>query len=627
MIVRMVKVDILGPRHLLMATLDTIRQLGFFHPEFEPPAHVDPAMVSPLRSLELDEKTLTQRLFFEDLLRKIDILLERLPKIPPRPFYLSPVLALQTISALIDRHSARSRLLAQRRENLDRERQELIPYYTFLQALSPLVEGMRQDSNLDLLAIEIKDPGLLQQLIETINSVTRGAYEMQTAEQADGRLVGLIAAEKKMLVDLKNSLTGEHIPEFYPGVGELEKVPFPKKSPWLAARIAKTAREIAAIETEQQNFSRRWLAIYLALRDWLRDQLALLKATASIYETKMLFFIIGWLPADKLAILRDKLEGQFKGQVVLDEQEIHEQDLGKVPVSIRNPTYFKPFELFTRLLPLPRYSSFDPTIFIGLFFPLFFGMILGDLGYGVILMIIALLIVSFAKKQTNFRDVGKILFVCAFYSSVFGLLYGEFFGTVGSRLLGMEPWFINRHESIIPMLYFALAVGTVHVCLGLFLGFLAAIRQKKGKEAAFKLSSIFLILCLILLLLTTLLPQFSFPVKPLLGVILVIVAVSFFCGGLLAPLELFKTLGNIVSYARIMAIGLTSVFLAYVANKLAGSTGSLLVGALAAILLHSFNILLGVFAPTIHSLRLHYVEFFSKFMEAGGKKFEPLEKR
>ena len=97
-------------------------------------------------------------------------------------------------------------------------------------------------------------------------------------------------------------------------------------------------------------------------------------------------------------------------------------------------------------------------------------------------------------------------------------------------------------------------------------------------------------------------------------------------GGLLAPLEFIKQIGNIVSYTRIMAIGLSSVLLANAANNLAGLTGDVILGTLAAIVLHTVAIILGTFAPTIHALRLHYVEFLSKFVEHGGKRFAPLHK-
>jgi V/A-type H+-transporting ATPase subunit I len=114
--------------------------------------------------------------------------------------------------------------------------------------------------------------------------------------------------------------------------------------------------------------------------------------------------------------------------------------------------------------------------------------------------------------------------------------------------------------------------------------------------------------------------------KPIIIAILIATPFLFFFGGILAPLELLKSIGNIISYVRIMAIGLTSVLLAYVANRIAGEMGDVVVGVALAALLHILNLILGVFSPTIHSLRLHYVEFFSKFVESGGKKFDPLGK-
>jgi V/A-type H+-transporting ATPase subunit I len=166
----------------------------------------------------------------------------------------------------------------------------------------------------------------------------------------------------------------------------------------------------------------------------------------------------------------------------------------------------------------------------------------------------------------------------------------------------------------------------MHVTLGLFLGFLSALRQKILKEAAFKLLSIVVIFCIVILIASLFRPFPWLITRPLIMGILILTPLLFFTGGLLAPLELLKSIGNIVSYARIMAIGLASVLLAFVANKMAGMMGDVVVGIIAAGLLHMINIVLGVFSPAIHSMRLHYVEFFSKFVEHGGRRFEPLKK-
>jgi V/A-type H+-transporting ATPase subunit I len=109
--------------------------------------------------------------------------------------------------------------------------------------------------------------------------------------------------------------------------------------------------------------------------------------------------------------------------------------------------------------------------------------------------------------------------------------------------------------------------------------------------------------------------------------ILLLAPLLLFTGGLLAPLELLKSMGNIISYARIMAIGLTSVLLAHVANRLAGMTGDIITGIVVACLLHLLNLIIGIVSPALHALRLHYVEFFSKFLEPGGRKFQPFRKK
>jgi len=112
--------------------------------------------------------------------------------------------------------------------------------------------------------------------------------------------------------------------------------------------------------------------------------------------------------------------------------------------------------------------------------------------------------------------------------------------------------------------------------------------------------------------------------RPIIIAILILTPLMLFSGGIIAPFEVIRSIGNIISYARIMAIGLTSVLLAFVANRMAGLTGNIVMGILVASLLHILNIIIGIFSPTIHSLRLHYVEFLSKFIESGGRRYQPL---
>jgi len=294
---------------------------------------------------------------------------------------------------------------------------------------------------------------------------------------------------------------------------------------------------------------------------------------------------------------------------------------------LRNPGYFAPFEVFSRLLPLPKYTSYDPTPFIGLFFPVLFGMILGDIGYGLILLALAVFLTWRYPPRRLVSDLGKILGVASIYTVLFGFLFGELFGDRGEHWFGLHPIWVDRAKALVPMIVFALTVGIVHVLLGMLFGFWADLRRHQRREALFKLVMLAAIILLVLALVGWWQPQPWLSVGPLLATVGILLPVLVAAGGLLAPLELLKTLGNIISYVRIMAIGLCSVLLAVVANQLGGMTGDVLLGILVAGILHAFNLVLGVFSPTVHALRLHYVEFFSKFLDLGGRRFEPWQKK
>ncbi|WP_148255733.1 V-type ATPase 116kDa subunit family protein [Flexistipes sinusarabici] len=253
-------------------------------------------------------------------------------------------------------------------------------------------------------------------------------------------------------------------------------------------------------------------------------------------------------------------------------------------------------------------------------------MILGDMGYGIIILIISLAMIFLSKPDTTVSDAGKVFSVCAVYTIIFGFLYGEFFGSFGRHTFGLEPILVDREEEILTTAYLAVSIGVFHVLLGLVLNGISSIRSKNLKSFITSLAMTVLIAASVVLLVVLFKWEKGLLSMSLIWIIVGLTVVLVILGGLIAPLEILKSMGNIISYVRIMAIGLASVMLAHVANMLSGKAGNIFLGIFIAVLLHLLNLLLGVFSPTIHSLRLNYVEFFSKFLESEGKGFKPLKK-
>lgn len=625
MIVRMSKIEIVGAKGLLQEALAALRDLGVFQIEPVTAGFVEEGHEDDIRTFVLDKETLFERLFLEDLRKKIEDFISYVPGLPMRTCYLHPRAIIDTIAKTIVRHTVVARELSERRDALQKERTELGRYTAFFGTLASLVGSAAETPDLDFIGLTIREPEMAGRLREALSQITDWKFDLLTETADDGTLVGLITVEKGLSGKVKKTLSDEQVPELvFPA--SFEGLNFPEKVAYIRKRLAEVSLEIQRTDLERSLFAQRWTPIYRCVREWIDDRLSLLSATAATFETRMCFFINGWVAANDVDLVRKRLGPSFGEGVVVVEKEIHEEDLERVPIILRNPPYFKPFELFTGLLPLPAYTSYDPTPFIGIFFPLFFGMILGDAGYGLFLCIVAYALMRKFRRRSMVRDGAKILMVASLYSIFFGVLFGEFFGDLPERLFQFRPLVVERREAVIPLLFFALTIGVAHVFLGLLLGAITGFRKKEKKEAVYKLLNIIVILGLIVVLATF----FGvFPLllaRPIIIAILFLTPLLFFTGGLLAPLELLKNIGNIISYARIMAIGLASVLLAFVANRLGGLTGDIVTGVVVAGLLHLINIVLGVFSPTIQALRLHYVEFFSKFIEHGGRRFEPLKK-
>lgn len=625
MIVKMSKVEIAGLKELLEDTLDLLRDMGLFQIETETVGFIEKAEEEYIETFSLDQKGLSKKLLLEDLRLKIEELFSYLPDIPTRKSYIEPEDVVETLRRLVSGHIKYCEGLKNKKELLQKEASELSRYKIFLEAIEPVIGVLEKTEEIDFTGLTIKDPESIPNIRRLLFRLTEGRYELFTNRASDGSIAGVIVTERTFSETLRKALSEERIPEIsFPA--DLERLPFSERLKVINERIEQISKEMSSAEHEILRFTMRWRPLYERVREWIDDRLSLMRATAHVFETRLCFIIYGWIPSEAVPDLEKKLKERFRGAVTIVEKEIYEEDLERVPVMLKNPPYFEPFELMVRILPLPRYTSFDPTPFIGIFFPIFFGMILGDSGYGLILLGLSIFLIKRFRLKKTVKDIGKILLVCSIYSVFFGVLYGEFFGEFGHELFGMEPLCIERRTAVIPMLYFALTVGLSHVIIGLFLGFIGGLKRRAKKEAIARLIDIFLILSIILgvSVFCGIVPERF--MTPVLSLVLILTPLLLLTGGLLAPLELIKSIGNIISYARIMAIGLTSVLLAFVANRLAGMTGNIIAGAVVAGLLHLLNIILGVFSPAIHSMRLHYVEFFSKFIEPGGRRFEPFRK-
>ncbi|MDI9642554.1 MAG: V-type ATP synthase subunit I [Archaeoglobaceae archaeon] len=451
------------------------------------------------------------------------------------------------------------------------------------------------------------------------------------------------------------------------------------------------------IEIEIEELKLKESEIILAIEEYLSSEVDKAELPLKALVSKHTFVLVGYIPANSLEKFKKMLNG--KG-IIVEELSFEKEEVP--PTKLNNPGFSKNFEVLSKTYAIPRYKEIDPTLLMAIFFPLFFGLMLGDMGYGLLIVATALYLKRIFKTE-GWQKLLNIGLACGITSIFFGFIYGEFFGPfiapemkpsevhfLGDLLAGLyafnhgHPIFDRIEEfGIKALLFIVLMIGMFKMVWGFSMGFYNVFVEHGLKEAILEkgcwILGVLGLICAIfgfsynLGIFTSPPPEGFGEIFPknlflngntvteakavplpipglvngweagvnyfyILALPLVIIWFIIFLKaeipkmgifGVIMAVELLTWFGQIISYARLLAIGLSSVYLAFVFNYLglkAGFEPGMAILPLAIVIMllgHFVNFLLGILDPGLQSLRLHYVEFFTKFFEGGGREYTP----
>ena len=351
------------------------------------------------------------------------------------------------------------------------------------------------------------------------------------------------------------------------------------------------------------------------------------KAAGQLAKTGETFFLTGWLPANKCEALEKAIQ-KIAPDYAVSFRDADEDE--KPPVLLKNNRFSTPFESIMTSFSLPDPRGLDPTFVMAPFFLCFFGMMVSDAGYGLVMAILMPLAIYVLKPRTGMKRLMFILGIGGVATVFWGAMFDTWFG------MSIKPMLVNPLEEPLKMMAICLGFGAVHLFFGLFVGAYVNFKRKKPWDALFdQFSWFFLIVGVGLMLLPTVAAVGK--VMAIAAAVLIALTASRqkknwiarIMGGLGALYGVTSWLSDLLSYMRLFGMGLATGVIGMVINQLAGLLfGKNIVFTVFGVLLliggHIFNAIINTIGAYVHASRLQYIEFFSKFFEDGGRAFAPL---
>ncbi len=341
------------------------------------------------------------------------------------------------VSRVIDEVEDRTATLAATHTDLESELLLLGRYEPILQKIQPLARQIVTTGSYDSVALlfERRYKVALDSLKEELDRITHKQYEVVSTDVDEETTAAIVVFGKQYSEPVHKFLAMENINQIrLPS--EFDGMPFDAAYDEIQSRRKELPTDLDDVRKELDDMSNNWRIRLVAVRNVLIDKTEEIDAIPQFGRTAYAFVINGWIPADEVQALRDGIRARWGEDVIVEQTEIDERDYANTPVALKNDPRVAPFQSVLGAYGMPRYGTIDPSIFLFIFFPLFFGMIVGDVGYGMIMLGIVVWLRLKFRENEMVQTATSILGPAATMVIVFGFVYGEFFGNVfGTHML------------------------------------------------------------------------------------------------------------------------------------------------------------------------------------------------